>query len=175
MRKHGIAFVIAILLTSFQLFSATEDFTISSMVNEVGLMKVSSSAVTADTLVAFNDSGDLTTYEVLAGGNQTSFQAYLTTISNKRAGYSVAMTATAMESTESGKTAYINYSVTCNGIKVTTNNAKVIASKTVVTKTNITGLTALSWPIILKVTANSYNKAVAGTYVGTVTFTFTAT
>lgn len=102
--------------------------------------------------------------------------AWLSTLSNNRAGFSVSMKASAMNSSLSGQAdAYINYTVSCNTASVTTNNGtEGTATNPVVTYPALTSVTSTSNKISLSVNQTDFDKAVSGSYTGTVTFIYTA-
>lgn len=84
------------------------------------------------------------------------------------------MTATARTSGEEGSTTYINYTVGCNNKRLTTNGSAIIPPIRVLRKNKLTKLTGQSKRISLSVDEATFNRAVAGDYTGTVTFTFIA-
>lgn len=174
MKKYIITtLLLAIVATSA--FAVTDSFSVTTTVGEIGVMKVTQAAITETTLTFFNGMADFTSLPISSAGNQT-FSAYVTTLSNKRTGYNVKLSASAMKSTEGTTTSYINFTVGSNNATVTTNGAATIAATTpVVVVPNLTAVTAASYPITLSVDETSYNAAVSGSYVGSVTFTFTAT
>lgn len=174
MKKTTIAILLILAMVVTSLFAVTDDFTVTTTVSELGLIKVSKTAIAESTLSAYNGLEDYTTLAINSAGSQ-SFNAYMTTLSNKRTGYNVKLSATAMTSSVGTTTSYINYTVGANGVTVTTNGAAVVTPETVVTVSNLTAISGVSLPITLSVEETSFNAAVSGSYVGTVTFTFTAT
>jgi len=172
MKKIIIATLLILATATTSIFAVTDSFTVTTTVVEMGLIKITNAAIGSSTLAAYNALTDYDNLIVTAAGTQ-NFTAYMTTLSNKRTGYNVKMTATAMTSTV-GTTAYINYTVGANGASVTTNGSAVITPVTVINVTTLTAINGDSKPITLSVDATSFNAAVSGTYVGNVTFTFTA-
>lgn len=156
----------------------TANFTVSTMVGEVSLIKIT----TANTVPT--KPSDFTGNEILPGfstltvntsGNQGSF-ANLAILSNQRGGYKITMTATAMASTEEGTSSYIDYIVACGNQSVTTKGSAtpIISGDTIVSVASLSTLTGDSKPISVSIDSTSFNAAVAGTYSGTVTFTIEA-
>jgi len=88
----------------------------------------------------------------------------------------VSMSATAMKGTTTEQAnAYINYTVAVNGESIITNNTTSSpTSVVVISVTDLTQLSVESKPIGLTVDSATFNSAVAGSYSGTVTFTFSA-
>lgn len=160
-------------MATTSIFAVTDSFTVTTTVAEIGLIKITTASIgTADTFAAYSALTDYNELTVTAAGTQ-GFTAFMTTLSNKRTGYNVKLSATAMTSTV-GTTSYINYTVTANGVSVTTNGATVITPVTVLNVASLTAIDGDSKPISLTVDATTFNAAVSGTYVGNVTFTFTA-
>lgn len=174
MKKTIIATLLILAIITTSLFAVTDNFTVTTVVAEIGLIKITTAAIGVSTLAAYTALTDYDNLTVSAPGSQT-FSAYMTTLSNKRTGYNVKMTATAMTSTVGAATSYINYTVGCNSQSVTTNGAATVTPVTVITVPSLTAISGDSKPITLTVDAISFNAAVSGTYVGNITFTFTAT
>jgi len=175
MKKTIIATLLILAIATTTLFAVTDNFTVTTTVAERGDMKVSSSAIAGHTPAAYTAAGDFTNLPITTSGTQT-VGAYMTTLSNKRTGYIVTMSATAM--TSPGTTAsYIDYTVGCGGQSVVTHGsaATTTTGASVDTITSLTGLTGKSLPITLSVDATTFDAAVSGDYTGTVTFTFSAT
>jgi len=159
-KKITIALAITLILSVGLLFAgnpAPASFDVTTNVAGINRLKI--------TTTAFS-------------GNPAQFDAadaFLSTLSNNRQGYTVTMGATAMTSEVSGQaTSYINYTVSANGSSVTTNGATAVPAVTVIDQGPLTGLTAQSHQIALSVDQTSFDAAVQGSYTGTVTFTYTA-
>ncbi|NBK22602.1 MAG: hypothetical protein EOM68_11300 [Spirochaetia bacterium] len=174
MKKITLAILLILAMATTSIFAVTDSFSVTTTVAELGLIKVTKTAIGSSTLAAYNALVDYDELTVTAAGSQT-FTAYMTTLSNKRTGYNVKLSATAMTSTVGAATSYINYTVTTNGVSVTTNGAAVITPATVITVASLTAISGDSKLITLSVDPTTFNAAVSGTYVGNVTFTFTAT
>ena len=179
MKKNIIAVLLVIALSTVFIFAATNppatSFDVSTNVSGINKMKITAAAFPAngnpssfDSAAAF--AGPL---GITASGPKT-FSAFLSTMSNNRVGYKVTMGATAMSSTVSSATAYINYTVSVNNKSLTTNNGTTVAPVEVITVASLTGLASQSHQIALSVDATSFDAAVEGSYTGTVTFTYTA-
>ncbi len=176
MKKTLLLAVLISLITTLGLFAATTDsFTVTTVVGNVDLMTISTTQYSGTTVSTFDS---LTPYTALAitGGGTQSFNAWLSTLSNNRAGFRVNMKASAMKSSISGQSdAFINYTVSCNTASVTTNNAaEVTATNPVVTFPSLSEVTSTSNKISLSVNQTDFDKAVSGSYTGTVTFIYTA-
>lgn len=179
MKKTFIATLMIMVIASASIFAAVvsdaDSFNVTTTIAEMGKVKVSIAAIAGNTLVAYNAAGDLTTYGISSSGDQTSFVAFLTTLSNKRTGYKVTMSATAMISGAGASAAYIDYTVGSGGQTVKTNGAGASTPSTAPTVMNVSSLptlTGASQPITLSIDATTYDAAVAGDYTGTVTFNF---
>ena len=174
MKKTIIATLLILLIASASIFAVADSFNVTTTVGEIGLMKVSKLAIAANTSQAFSDSGDFIELVIENSGEQT-FEAYLTTLSNKRSGYEVTMKATPMTSAAT-PTTYIDYTVGCGTGTITTNGASTSTTPvTIIDVTSLTELTGSSEAITLSVDETTYEAAVSGSYTGTVTFNYTAT
>lgn len=138
-------------------------------------MTISTVKYTGTTVATFDALSPYTTLTITSAGTQT-VNAWLSTLSNNRAGFSVNMKASAMKSSISGQAdAFINYSVSCNTASVTTNNGtEVTAANPVVAYSSLSQVTSTSNKIALTVNQTDFDNAVAGSYTGTVTFIYTA-
>ena len=180
MKKTFIATLLILLIASASIFAvtATDNFTVTTNINEIGLMKVSNTALTVNTNDGYTATGVFANLPITTHGVQ-SFSAYLTVLANKRSGYEVTMAATAMTSVVSGQeNSYIDYTVSLvsdAAKKITTNGAAVIPAITVMDVNSLTALTGASEKLALSVDQASFEAAVSGSYTGTVTFTFSAT
>lgn len=152
-------------------------FDVTTTVSGINKMKITAAEFTGtapgqfDLATAYEGPLAITTHGV------QSFSAWLSTMSNNRAGYTVTMTATAMTSEIAEQAdSYINYEVTVNSQSITTTNTSSNpASVAVITVASLTGLAKQSHQIALTVDQTSFDAAVEGEYSGTVTFTYTAT
>ena len=174
MRKTFIATLLILVIASTSLFSVEDNFTVTTDVSLIGYMKVSSSAILGNTVTAYDNSGNFTTLAITTSGEQ-SFSAYMTTLCNSRTGYTVSMSATPMTSAGSSFTSQILYTVRCNGQEILATLSQENVPPTIVDVNSLTSLTGNSQAITLSVDATTFDAAVAGSYLGTVTFTFTAT
>lgn len=176
MKKSFIATLLIMIIASISIFAATDSFTVTTDVTEIGNVMVAT-ASTVPTDKDFTGLTEFTTLPITTSGDQGTV-AYMATISNKRSGYEVTMSATAMASAVSGQaTSYIDYTVSCGDQSITTNGAaaSTVTGTTVDKETSLTGLTGKSLPIDLSVDKPTFDAAVSGSYTGTVTFTFSAT
>ncbi len=177
MKKTILTTLLILAIATASIFAVDDSFTVTTTVAERGDMKVSANAIAGHTPGAYTTAGDFTTLPITASGTQT-FSAYMTTLSNKRTGYTVTMAATPMASVVAGQTtSYIDYTVGCGSQSIVTHGAAAptVTGSTVDTVTALTGLTGKSIPITLSVDATTFAAAVSGSYIGTVTFTFSAT
>ncbi|MDY0290681.1 MAG: hypothetical protein RBR15_17810 [Sphaerochaeta sp.] len=174
MKKTLIATLLILAIATTSAFAVTDSFTVTTKVAELGHMKVTKSAISESTLKAFDALEDFTSLGIKSSGEQ-KFDAYMTTLSNKRSGYTVDMKATAMTSTVGDDTSFIDYTVSIGDKKVTTKGADEVASVTVAEVKNLKAITGTSLPIQLSIDKTTFDAAVSGDYLGTVTFTFSAT
>ena len=176
MKKAFIATLLILIIASASIFAATDtdSFNVTTTIAEIGKVKVSAAAIDGNTLAKYTDSGDVSTFAVSSSGNQTTFVAYLTTLSNKRTGYKVTMNATAMKSGTGSSASYINYTVGCDGVvgTLTTNGATTLTALEVLNIGTLDKLTGLSKALSLSIDATTFESAVSGDYTGTVTFNF---
>lgn len=107
--KKKLLLALILVITTFGLFAATTDnFTVTTVVNTVDLMTISTAKYTGTTVSTFDALTPFTTLGVTSGGTQT-VNAWLSTLSNNRAGFTVTLKASAMTSSISGQAnAYIN-------------------------------------------------------------------
>ncbi|MGB4406605.1 MAG: hypothetical protein WBI82_07080 [Sphaerochaeta sp.] len=176
MKKPLLLAVLIVLISTTALFATTTDnFTVTTIVGNVDLMTISNAAYSGTTVTSFDALTPYTELPISSGGTQT-INAWLSTLSNNRAGFRVNMKASAMTSSISGQAdAYINYTVSCNTASVTTNNgSEVTAANPVVTFPSLSEVTSTSNKISLSVSQTDFDKALSGSYTGTVTFTYTA-
>ena len=176
MKKTLLLAVFILLITTSAVFAATTDnFIVTTVVGNVDLMTVSNTEYTGTTVDTFEKLTPFTKLAITSGGTQT-VNAWLSTLSNNRDGFSISMMASAMKSSVAGKdNAYINYTVSCNTVSVTTNGGSVVTSaKPVVAYSSLSKVTSTSNKISLTVDQDSFDKALSGSYTGTVTFVYTA-
>ncbi len=186
MKKNLIAILI-IALVSVGLFATNPGpatFDITTTIGGINLMKITKAAFSGTTETAFTEAAAYTgndedgKHHVTAGGDQ-DITAYISTLSNSRAGYSVKLSATPMTSTIGSQTAYINYTVTVNTTPTaktfTTDGANTVADVVLFTTGVQSAITPISHKIDLSVNSGNFAAAVEGTYTGTVTFTWTTT
>lgn len=174
--KKKLLLALILVITTFGLFAATTDnFTVTTVVGNVDLMTISTAKYTGTTVSTFDNLTAYTTLPITSGGTQT-VNAWLSTLSNNRAGFSVNMKASAMKSSISGQAdAFINYTVSCNTASVTTSNGtEVTATNPVVAYSSLSQVTSTSNKIALTINQADFDKAVSGSYTGTVTFIYTA-
>ena len=138
-------------------------------------MKITAAKYTSTDPDAIETAAAFGSLTVQSAGAQT-FSAWLSTMSNNRAGYKVSMSATAMKGTTTElANAYSNYTVTVNGASITTDNTTSSPEPVVVISvSDLSQLSVESNEISLSVDPATFNSAVAGSYSGTVTFTFSA-
>jgi len=173
MKKTIIATLLILTIASSSIFAVTDtdNFTVTTTITEIGKVKVSALAIVGNTLTAYTTAGDLATYGISSSGAQAGFTAYLTTLSNNRAGYTVSMTASAMKSADTPYS-YINYTVGCDTKSITTTGATTPAAVEVMNESGLTTLTGASKAITLSIDSTTYDAAVSGSYTGTVTFNY---
>jgi len=175
MKKILLLAALILLTTTYSLFSATTDnFVVTTEVGKVDLMTVSKTLYTGTTVASFEALIPFTTLAINSGGAQT-FNAWLSTLSNNRAGFKVSLQASAMKSTIGQADAFINYTVSCGGASVLTSNAATVTSTGyVVAFPGLTTVTKTSSKISLTINQTDFDKAVSGSYIGTVTFVYEA-
>ncbi|MFA5446872.1 MAG: hypothetical protein WC233_01185 [Sphaerochaeta sp.] len=169
---------IFLLITAISLFAATPNatFEVSASIAGINDMKITNTAVDVPTYnnpnnafegtVAISTSGEGSNMD--SSGN-VAFSAYISTLSNNRSGYSVLMSATALTH-EDDDTTTINYTVTVNDTSFATKTDTTAVE--VIDVTSLSGLDTESLPISVNVVRSEYDSAVAGTYVGTITFEY---
>jgi hypothetical protein len=181
--KKNLIVLLVIALVSVGLFAAdppaaptaTDSFTVQTNVLGVNEMQVTEGDIgTATTWTG------ATTYQGYGISNEnpilapTAPIAYLSVISNRRAGYTISLTVAAMKSTVGSVDSYINYDIKLNNTTVSTNNGTAVTKDEIIVVQSLTGLTGISYPINLTVNATQFAAAVEGDYTGTVTFNYTA-
>ena len=174
--KRIIFAILVLALTSLAALNAVDSFDVDTEVEGVNKMKITASEYTSTDPDAIETAPAFGSLNVQSAGPQQNVSAWLSTMSNNPAGYTVSMSATAMKSSITEQTdAYINYTVTVNGASITTNNTTSNPeSVEVISKTKLTALTVVSRQITLSVDKTTFDSALEGSYAGTVTFTFAA-
>lgn len=177
MKKYLLTTLLIISLVGFMVFAvdATDNFTLSTTIGATNLMKVTTAAIGANTLTAYNGLTDFTNFPVTAANLDTGNPiAYLTTLTNNRLGYSIAVKVLAMESTAADY--YINYTLYVGpSLSVTTDDDDEVTANTTIDENTFSALTGNSYAIKVKIDADDFNAAPNDTYTGTVTFNYTAT
>jgi len=177
MKKIIVIATLVLALTSVALVAdpITSTFDVQTTIQGINKMKITTAKYTStvpanfDSATAFQGPLGITT-----SGTQT-FNAWLSTMSNNRKGYTVSMSATAMKSSITGQAdSYINYTVTVNNKSITTNKATPVQAVDVITINSLSTLGVQSHKIALSVDQGTFDAAVQGQYSGTVTFTYTS-
>jgi hypothetical protein len=175
MKKNLIALLVVLALVTVGLFAANPgpaSFDVKTSVTGINLMKITDAKFTGVSASDFIDAGEFEgPVQVSASGAQT-FDAWISTLSNSRAGYKVTMSATPMTSQIGQNIATIHYAVTANSKTVDTDtspSAQVIID----TLSGMSVVASESHEITLTVDSTSFDAAVEGEYSGTVTFTWT--
>ncbi|MBI9095544.1 MAG: hypothetical protein JEY71_11730 [Sphaerochaeta sp.] len=174
MKKTFITILLVLLFVAVPMFAVTDSFNVSTTVAGIGMIKVTTVASTIPNVGAFNALeayGDLV---IISSGAQI-FTAYLSTLSNSRSGYTVTMDATPMKSTVLAGNSYIDYTVTVNSVALTTTGSTAVTGVEILNVASLTGIDTESHAVALSVDATTFDAAVAGSYTGTVTFTYAAT
>jgi len=175
MKKLTTLLIILTLITAGVFAVDNASFDLTTTVAAINAMKITAAQFSGTTVAALTSANGVTTpYNVATAGAQSGFSGYLSTLSNKRTGYYVMMSATAMTSTVGQVSSYINYTVTVDNKSITTNGATTVTPVKVVDVSSLTAITPNSQKITLNVDSTSFNAAVEGQYTGTVTFTYTA-
>ena len=179
MKKTIITTLVIMIIASASIFAAltpTDNFTVTTDVALIDKMTVSTAKFTGTTLADYNNLTAYTTFAITTQAGTKTATGWLSTLSNNRKGYSVSMKATAMKSSEVTPAAYINYDVECGGASLTTNNGTTVtATAPVITKASpVASIGSSSTQVFVTVNAAEFQAAVAGSYTGTVTFTYTA-
>lgn len=192
MKKNLVALLLVLAVVSVGVFAAVladTSFLVTTEVTGVNQMKLTSLAegegitskgafTTAGTWAPVGGSVVAGSDTLPVDGNYTGI-AYISAVSNRRAGFKITLTASAMSSDIEGNVKYINYTVRLDNDEdpttgtATTNNA-TNASLTVANHTaGISGIQVVSRKISIMVNQDQYNNAVEGNYSGTVAFSMT--
>ena len=175
MKKNIIAVLLVIALSTVAAFAVDDaSFQVETSVAGINMMKLTQASFSGNKSALEGAAAYTGPLEVTASGAQT-FDAYLSTLSNNRKGYTVSMTASAMASEVTGQaTSYINYTVQVNGVSIETDGATTVATQTVIDQPAMPGLASQSHKISLIVDSTTFDEAVEGDYEGTVTFIYAA-
>lgn len=169
---------IYLLIVAVGLSAATPNaiFEVSASIAGINDMKITNTAVDVPTYnnpnnafggtVVITSSGE--GYNMDSSGN-VAFSAYISTLSNNRSGYSVLMSATALTHEDDDQIT-INYTVAVNDASFATKTDTTAVE--VIEVASLSGLDTESLPISVNVVRSEYDNAVAGTYVGTITFEY---
>ncbi|NLK14071.1 MAG: hypothetical protein GX313_04925 [Spirochaetales bacterium] len=184
MKKNLVALLLVLAVVSVGLFAEpdiTKTFNLTTSVQGVNKMKITAAEFTGSP-GQFDGAEEAVTHVVSTYGNQQSIgsdslKAWLSTISNNRAGYTVKMTATPLKSVVEGQTtAYIDYTVTVNNKSIATQGSSTTnpAFQNVITVASLAGVARQSHQLTIVVDQTTFEAAVEGEYTGTVTFDYTA-
>jgi hypothetical protein len=176
MKKKIIALVLVTLIASFGLFAALPspaDLNLSTTISGKNLMKLTKTefAPSPASENAFNTAVANEATEVVSSAADTGTIAYLSILTNKRTGFTVTMTAEALDSATVGNDYLINYVVTAGTATYDTSDSS--GTNTIVVNSGITGLSAFSYAISVDLNDAEYDAALEDTYTGDVTFTYT--
>jgi hypothetical protein len=180
MKKNLIAILI-IALVSVGLFAdpITSTFDVTTSVKSINELKLTEGALSSPyptSLVGFDEFSDDVVID--SDGETEDFTAYISVLSNHKAGFTVTMSASPMISTTAPttNTYEIDYTVTVGtgqSAKSYTTNATASAV-TVFEETAIMALTGESKILSVEVDPDTFTAAIEDDYKGTVTFTYTA-
>jgi hypothetical protein len=185
MKKNLIALLIVALVT-VGLFAATNpsnaEFTVKTTIDGINDMRITKTPValstfdTANNLFTELSIGGATGAAVDTTTGVVTFNAYISTRSNNRKGYTVKLSATPMTSAPSGQTsAEINYTVAVAGDEAGSfDTAEDTTAVEVIVVESLSAVGVESRKISLTVDADEYTTAVEGTYTGIVTFNYIA-
>ncbi|MDY0289706.1 MAG: hypothetical protein RBR15_12845 [Sphaerochaeta sp.] len=175
MKKTFFATLLILIIATTSAFAVKDSFDVTTKIEGIGLMKVSALEIKDSTAQAYADAKEFGNLGISTSGDQ-SFFAYLTTLSNNRSGFEVTMLATPMTSTVGSATSYIDYTVECGLDKITTAGATTTTTAVkIIDVDSLAALTGDSQQIRLSVDKTTFDAAVSGEYVGTVTFNYKAT
>ncbi len=185
MKKNLIVLLIVTLLTGGLFADVPENtsFDVTTTVagiDEMGITKTEMTLanfdITTGNLFTTLTIGGTAGSTVNATTGAVTFDAYLSTRSNNRSGYTVKVSATPMVTEAVGQTTpTINYTVSVAGTEAgsySTANPGDPAPVIAITSLDETGVQ--SRKISLTVNMTDYNAAVQGSYTGTVTFVYTS-
>ncbi|WP_320129010.1 hypothetical protein [uncultured Sphaerochaeta sp.] len=182
MKKNIIALLTVALFTSLSLFATVttetlpdaKNLTLNTSIAGINYMALTQDAIGGNTVAAYNTViAHPVSDKTITSSANTGTIAYLNVLSNRRTGFKVTMTATALAGT-SGNNYKINYTVTA-GSNATFNTANGSSNvNNTVSSSNLTGLTGYSYAVSAQVNAAEYAAALEDNYTGTVTFTYSA-
>ena len=190
MKKNLIVLLIVTLLTGGLFADVPENtsFDVTTTVagiDEMGITKTAMTLanfdITASNLFTTLTIGGTAGSTVNATTGAVSFDAYLSTRSNNRSGYTVKVSATPMVTEAVGQTTpTINYTVSVAGTgaegstSASYNTASNTSAIEVIDINSLEETGVQSRKISLTVNMTDYNAAVQGSYTGTVTFVYTS-
>ncbi|MXI86765.1 hypothetical protein [Sphaerochaeta halotolerans] len=179
MKKNIIATLLVLALGSIAISAAvnsgSSSFDVSTEVNGLSYLAVTSSAYTGQTVGEWNSF-------IAANGITSAVDitnsplAYINLVNNKRTGVNVYMYAEKMTGSESANTYVIDYEVSVNN--ATYNTSTSTSNELFVSAANSQaseGIFFGSYPVSASVDQNSFDNAPEDTYTGTIYFTFSAT
>ena len=180
MRKTLIFTFLLILITT--LLTAADPspatFSVSTKISAINDMKITSEPVDeesfSDPNTTFSGSVSIVgsgSGQNMDGDGNVSFSAFVSTLSNNRAGYTIKMSATPLTS-EGTPPATINYIVTVEDVPFDTKEDTIAVD--VFTVQSLGELNVESLPISVRLYRDEFDSAVAGTYIGSVTFEYVA-
>ena len=179
MKKNIIALLLVLAVVSFGVFadSSQKSFDVQTTITAVNDMKLVTAEVTTP---SGYDAATGFTGQVTYNGSTYSSFPYIAAKSNNRDGFTVALSAKAMESNNEGTKTYIGYTVSAGGSEVTVTRASAAttveaeAGEYVISSGSLNVLTAKSEQVSIAVNATDYAEAVDGVYTGTIYLTFAA-
>jgi hypothetical protein len=174
MKKNIVALLLVALVASVSLFAVADaDLNLSTTINGINYMKLTEAEFKPSTAStsAYNLATANATTETVSSAADTGTIAWLSILTNKRTGFTVDISATALKSSTTGNNYVIDYKITCGSAYVYTNGAPSAPSITV---SSITGLSAFSYAVSADLDDTQYAAALEDTYTGTVKFTYTA-
>ncbi len=175
MKKNIVAVLLVITLSTAALFADPVSFDVSTQVAGLNYLAITDAEFTGTTMGAWNTFMPANTVEG-AVPITTSPLAYVNVVNNKRAGVAVYVKADKMEANTSGNNYKIDYSVTVNGATYSTATSTAnVMFVTAAQSAATSGLFLESYPVTAAVVQTSFDNAPEDTYVGTITFTFSAT
>ncbi|WP_320128304.1 hypothetical protein [uncultured Sphaerochaeta sp.] len=178
MKKNIIAILLAtFIIPSFALFAALpapSDLYLLTSISGINLMKITESQFNPSTpsVYAFNNATANPTNETVSTDTDGDTIAWLSILTNRRTGFTVEMTATPLVSADTENTYEINYIATVGS--ATYNTSDETGTNSITEDSGIAGLSAFSYAIAVDLDDNEFAMALADTYTGTITFTYTA-
>lgn len=175
MKKNIIAVLLVIALSTAALFADPVSFDVSTQVAGLNYLAITDAEFTGTTMGAWNTFMPANTVEGPVAIT-TSPLAYVNVVNNRKNGVDVYFKADKMNAQTSGNTYKIDYSVLVNG--KTYNTATSTANEKFLTTADTAATSGLffgSYPVTATVVQTSFDNAPEDTYIGTITFTFSAT